>query len=62
MSKTYKDVSVKYAPQNDYKIKIRKTNIVGNKSAIKFELSAYDLSLANASLNTILKELSNETI
>ena len=62
MSRTYKDVSVKYAPQNDYKIKQRKTNIVDNKTAIEFELSAYNLTLANSSLNKLLKEFDNELL
>ena len=62
MSRTYKDVSVKYAPHNDHKIKQRKTNIVDNKTAIEFELSAYDLTLANSSLSKLLKDLSDETI
>ena len=62
MSRTYKDVSVKYAPHNEHKTKQRKTNIVDNKTAIEFELSAYNLALANYSLNNLVEELYNENL
>ena len=62
MSRTYKDVSVNYAPQNDHKTKQRKTNIVDTKTAIEFELSAYNLILAKLSLNKLLKEFDYELL
>lgn len=58
MSRTFKDVSTKYRTTEYTKTKQKKTNVVTNRNAIKFELDQLELSATN--LTELLKSYRHE--